>query len=165
MTLEEGSHSAAGDEPKPKRRGNVPPASSKAALDRMMRTGRRDTGAEHALRAALFRMGLRYRVDFAPLPGIRRRADVVFTRAKVAVFVDGCFWHGCPEHGTWPKANADFWRAKIEANGSRDVDTNRRFEEAGWVVIRVWEHEEPGAAARAVAKVVQRASRKLRGKR
>jgi DNA mismatch endonuclease (patch repair protein) len=110
-------------------------------------------------------MGLRYRVDLAPIVGLRRRADVVFTRAKVAVFVDGCFWHGCPVHATWPKANAEFWRTKIETNGTRDQDTNRRLIEAGWVVIRVWEHEKPEVAAKTIARTVRTSVRRRKGVR
>jgi DNA mismatch endonuclease (patch repair protein) len=87
------------------------------------------------------------------LPGLRRRADLVFGTARVAVYVDGCFWHGCPVHGTWPKANAEWWRTKIEANRNRDADTDRRMNEAGWLVIRVWEHEGAGAADRIEAAV------------
>jgi DNA mismatch endonuclease (patch repair protein) len=85
-----------------------------------------------------------------PLLGKRRRADVVFTRAKLAVFVDGCFWHGCPTHGTWPKNNAAWWRAKIEANQRRDRDTDRALRQAGWTVFRFWEHTDSKSAARRV---------------
>lgn len=99
------------------------------------------------MRRLLHARGLRYRVDTAPLPGVRRRADVVFTRVRVAVFVDGCFWHLCPVHGTSPKANGAWWRDKLEANVRRDRDTDARLAEAGWVVVRVWEHEPPAAAA------------------
>jgi DNA mismatch endonuclease (patch repair protein) len=85
--------------------------------------------------------GYRYRVTY-PVPGLPRRSiDVAFTRAKVAVFVDGCFWHGCPEHGTSPRANSAWWRAKIEANRARDRDTSARLAEQGWRVMRVWEHD------------------------
>jgi DNA mismatch endonuclease (patch repair protein) len=80
---------------------------------------------------------------------------VVFGPAKVAIFVDGCFWHGCPIHGTWPKANAEFWREKIERNKERDADTNQRLKEAGWKVIRVWEHENPKEVAEKIAQIVQ----------
>lgn len=113
----------------------------------MARTGRRDTKPEVELRRALYARGLRYRIDQPVLQGVRRRADIVFTGRRVAVFVDGCFWHGCPEHATWPTANAVFWREKIEANRQRDVDTNERLIAAGWTVVRVWEHEDPEAAA------------------
>jgi DNA mismatch endonuclease (patch repair protein) len=109
-----------------------------------MRAARqRDTVPELAVRSELHRRGLRFFVDRAPLPSMRRRADIVFPRGRVTVYIDGCFWHGCPEHGTWPKANAEWWRAKIEANRSRDRDTDRRLEEAGWTVVRAWEHESP----------------------
>ena len=90
------------------RRPGIPRPSSEAALHRMRSTRQRDTAAESAIRAILFRLGFRYRVDIAPLAGMRRRADIVFTKAKVAAYVDGCFWHGCPLHATWPKANAEF---------------------------------------------------------
>jgi DNA mismatch endonuclease (patch repair protein) len=119
----------------------------------------RDTAAELKLRSALHALGLRYRIDQQPLPGIRRRADIVFTRARVAVYVDGCFWHGCPLHATWPKENAEFWRNKIETNRRRDADTDTRLEEAGWRVIRVWEHEDAAIAARRIAAAVRRARR------
>jgi DNA mismatch endonuclease, patch repair protein len=108
----------------------------------MRATRRRDTPGELALRRELHRRGLRYRVDFRPEPSLRRRADIVFTRSRVCVFVDGCYWHGCPDHGTWPKANAIWWREKIEANRRRDADTNARLKSTGWLVLRAWEHED-----------------------
>jgi DNA mismatch endonuclease (patch repair protein) len=114
----------------------------------------RDTAAETALRSLLYRRGLRFRVHYA-LPTLRRRADVAFPRRRIAVFVDGCFWHGCPEHGTWPKQNAEWWRAKIEANRRRDADTDAKLEEQGWTVIRFWEHESPEAAAQEVEEAVR----------
>jgi DNA mismatch endonuclease, patch repair protein len=116
----------------------------------------RDTKGELELRSLLHRRGLRFRVH-ALLPGLRRRSDIVFTRARVVVFVDGCFWHGCPEHGTWPKENADWWREKIEANQRRDRDTDARLTAAGWTVIRVWEHEDPTQAADQIVEIVRRA--------
>jgi DNA mismatch endonuclease, patch repair protein len=123
-----------------------------AVSARMRRTRGRDTPAELALRSALHRRGMRFYVDRAPLPRFpRRRADIVFPRVHVAVFLDGCFWHGCPEHATWPKANAEWWRAKIEANRSRDAATNAELEAAGWAVVRVWEHSDPELAADEVA--------------
>lgn len=134
---------------------DVPPASSAAARRRMERTRQRDTAAELALRRALFALGLRYYVDRRPLADVRRRADVLFPRTKVAVYVDGCFWHGCPLHATWPAENAEFWRDKIETNRRRDEDTNRRLAEAGWLVVRIWEHEDAGAAAGRIADAVR----------
>lgn len=116
----------------------------------MSSTGQRDTSAELALRHRIHAMGLRYRVDYPVLQRPRRRADIAFTKAKLAVFVDGCFWHGCPEHGTWPKQNAAFWRDKIETNIRRDRDTNDRLAAQGWEVMRVWEHEDPSNAAKRV---------------
>ncbi|MTE16264.1 very short patch repair endonuclease [Nocardia aurantiaca] len=117
---------------------------------------RRDTGPELALRSALRARGLGYRVDAQPLPGLRRRADIVFIGAKVAVFCDGCYWHGCPEHYRPARTNSDFWRSKITGNRSRDRDTDDKLSDAGWIVIRVWEHEDPKAAADRIADVVIR---------
>lgn len=114
----------------------------------------RDTTPEVQLRRELHRRGLRYRVDH-PIPLPRRRADIVFAGQRVAVFVDGCYWHGCPEHATAPKNNADWWRRKLDANVARDRDTDRRLEMAGWLVIRVWEHEESSEAADRVEAAVR----------
>lgn len=131
----------------------VPPhpgASSPQVSARMSVAPRRDTAPELALRRALHAAGYRYRVVH-PVPGNRRRSiDIAFTRARVAVFVDGCFWHGCPEHGTRPHANAGWWTAKLAANRARDEDTDRLLREAGWQVVRVWEHEPLGDALEAV---------------
>lgn len=104
---------------------------------------RRDNDAELAVRRLLHAEGLRYRVQF-PAPNVPRRTiDIAFTRAKVAVFIDGCFWHGCPEHGTAPRANSDWWGVKLAANRGRDLDTTARLTDQGWRVLRVWEHEPP----------------------
>lgn len=116
---------------------------------------RRDTGVERSLRSALHRQGLRFRVHVRPIPALRREVDVVFSRARVAVFVDGCFWHGCPEHASWPKRNAEWWREKIERNRSRDADTDERLKEGGWMSLRVWEHEDPEEAATRIARIVR----------
>lgn len=128
------------------------------AISRKMSTlARSDTAPELALRRALFRLGLRYRIQ-VPVPGNnRRRIDVAFTRAKVAVFVDVCYWHGCPEHGTRPKANREWWDWKIAKNRERDLDTNALLADQGWIVVRVWEHEDPNhAAARVQSAVLSR---------
>jgi DNA mismatch endonuclease (patch repair protein) len=135
--------------------GAPPEPSSDIASKRMRATGQRDTRPERLLRANLHQLGLRYRVDRAPVAGLRRRADVVFSRQRVAVFVDGCFWHGCPEHMTWPAANREWWRAKIEATRRRDRDTETRLRDAGWSVLRYWEHDDPEQAAREIARVVE----------
>jgi len=102
---------------------------------------RRDNDAELAVRRLLHAAGYRFRVVY-PVPGLPRRSiDIAFTRRKVAVFVDGCFWHGCPEHGTAPRSNAGWWAAKLSANQRRDADTTALLEAQGWRVVRVWEHE------------------------
>lgn len=120
------------------------------------------TAPEVALRRELYRNGLRYRVNFAVLKKPRRVADVAFPSLKIAVFVDGCFWHGCPQHATWPKHNAEFWRQKIEANRQRDADTNARLRDGGWMVLRIWEHESPIKASKPVLHLVTDARSRLR---
>ncbi|MYB89165.1 MAG: very short patch repair endonuclease [Proteobacteria bacterium] len=125
-----------------------------ATSRRMAKVRQKGTDAEIALRREIYRIGLRYRVDYAVLKKPRRVADVAFPGLRIAIFVDGCFWHGCPEHATWPKRNAEFWQQKIEANRLRDVDTNERLCALGWTVLRFWEHESPTEAAATVAKMV-----------
>jgi DNA mismatch endonuclease (patch repair protein) len=115
----------------------------------------RDTSPELALRRAVHARGLRYFVSRRPLQELRRTADLVFPRARVAVFLDGCFWHGCPQHHTVAKRNADFWAEKVATNKRRDRETTARLEDAGWVVVRVWEHEDAVEAARRVEAAVQ----------
>lgn len=116
---------------------------------------RRDTSAELSIRRAVHKLGLRYLVDAPVLPGLRRRGDLVFTRRRVAVFVDGCYWHGCPVHGTNSKANAQWWADKIETNRRRDADTDLRLTETGWVSVRIWEHENAEIAAQRIAAIVR----------
>jgi len=128
-----------------------PSASSTAVRQRMRSTGRRDTQVERSIRSLLHRSGLRFRIDVSPLPGHRSRADIVFPRSRVAVYVDGCFWHGCPVHGTWPKTNATWWRAKIEANRRRDDAITADLMSSGWAVVRIWEHEDPATAVAVIA--------------
>lgn len=132
-----------------------PWASSPAVRAVMVSNRRRDTRPELAVRRAVHALGLRYRVDVRPLSTVNRRADLVFRRRRVAVFVDGCYWHGCPDHGTTPKTNAIYWGGKIARNSERDRDTDARLREAGWVVLRFWEHQDPLAAAEAIAAVVR----------
>jgi DNA mismatch endonuclease (patch repair protein) len=122
----------------------------------MSKLGRRDTLPERAIRSELHRRGLRFRIDRAPLPGLRSRADIVFGPARVAVYVDGCFWHSCPEHGTRPKANAEWWGRKLDRNQERDRETDRVLRENGWEVVRIWEHEDPVEAADRVHRLVGR---------
>ena len=124
------------------------------------------TGPELALRHELHRLGLRYRLHRAVVPGTARKVDIVFGPAKVAVFVDGCYWHGCPEHGRREhKVNGWYWGPKIERNRRRDQDTTERLRAAGWEVVRVWEHEDPEAAAERVKSVVTARRAGLQGSR
>jgi DNA mismatch endonuclease (patch repair protein) len=125
-----------------------PQPTSAEVSARMRRNPRRDTGPELAVRSELHRRGLRFRKDL-PLrvPGRVVRPDVVFTRARLAVFVDGCFWHRCPEHGNVPRANGGYWQPKLERNVARDRAVDAALGEAGWRVLRVWEHESPAVVA------------------
>lgn len=102
----------------------------------------RDTKPELAVRRALHAAGFRYRVDIRPSLELRSRADIVFTKRKIAVFVDGCFWHGCPLHATMPKINVDYWAPKLQRNIERDRETTLKLESLGWVVLRFWAHED-----------------------
>ncbi len=119
-------------------------AQTSARMSRQRRVG---TKPETELRKELHRRGCRFFVDRAPVRGLRRRADLVFPRRKVAVYVDGCFWHCCPEHATYPKNNAQWWADKLAGNVARDRDTDARLADAGWLVVRVWEHEPAAVAA------------------
>lgn len=131
------------------------PVTTPQTAARMARQVRRDTAPELALRRELHRRGLRYRVDH-PLPGMpRRRADLLFPRAKVAVFVDGCFWHSCPIHGTKPANNEAWWAQKLRRNVERDRETDAHLEAAGWKVLRFWEHVDTESAADAVEATVR----------
>lgn len=129
-------------------------ASSPGVRASMQANRGRDTGPELALRRAVHRLGLRYRVNTRPLPQVRRTADLVFTRARVAVFLDGCFWHGCPQHHTAAVTNSDFWAQKVQTNRRRDRDTDQRLADAGWVALRIWEHEDTDDAAHQVRTLV-----------
>ena len=117
----------------------------------------RDTKPEQLIRRLVHAQGLRYRVAARPLPDLRRTADMVFRTAKVAVFIDGCYWHGCQEHYVPPKTNSGYWSDKVVRNMARDRDTDQHLEAAGWLVLRFWEHEPPGECAdRIAAEVRQR---------
>ncbi len=140
------------------RMGSYPHPSSPAVSNVMRANRRTDTKPEVALRSALHRMGLRFRKDHVvQLPNRRVRPDIVFTKAKLAVFVDGCFWHSCSEHGRTPTgSNPDYWRQKLERNRTRDRLDTESLGVAGWQVIRVWEHEVPGQAAVRIASIAAR---------
>lgn len=135
-------------------------ASSDASRRVMQGNRGRDTKPELAIRRLAHASGLRYLVDRRPLPSLNRRADMVLRGPRIAVFVDGCFWHGCPIHHTKANANATFWSQKVTANRQRDADTNEKLLEAGWIPFRVWEHDDPAEAVeRLVALVAQRRAR------
>lgn len=137
------------------------PSPSSATASVIMRANRpSDTGPEVRLRSALHRSGLRFwRNRTLVAGGVRTRPDILFPRARVAVFVDGCFWHGCPEHGSIPKANSHYWKPKLARNVSRDRITDAALLSSGWAVVRVWEHESTAEAALRVAHLVQKIRR------
>ncbi|MEV8430386.1 very short patch repair endonuclease [Streptomyces chartreusis] len=137
----------------------VPPegswASSAAKRRNMQAVRSRDTKPELLVRRLVHANGLRYRVAARPVPSLRRTADMVFRPAKVAVFVDGCYWHGCPEHYVSPKTNSGYWSDKVARNIARDRDTDRQLENAGWLVLRYWEHASAQASAAEIIRVVR----------
>lgn len=134
---------------------------SAALSARFSGQARTDTKPELVLRSQLHRRGLRFRVQYR-VPGLpRRRVDIAFTRLRIAVLVDGCFWHGCPLHCVIPKANREWWLWKFATNRARDEDTNDRLAELGWTVIRVWEHEVPGEGLAKVSAAVREARKSL----
>ncbi|MEV3934376.1 very short patch repair endonuclease [Glycomyces sp. NPDC049804] len=130
-------------------------ASSDGVRRSMQSNKGRDTKPELRLRRAAHALGLRYRVSMRPIPEIRRTADMVFTKARIAVFLDGCFWHGCPEHHTVARTNAEYWAEKVRRNRQRDRETDEVLEQAGWIVVRSWEHEDPAASARRLVEIVK----------
>lgn len=140
----------------------APPPSSPAARAIMQGNRKVDTRPEQRLRSLLHRAGLRYRVNATPEPALRCRADVVFSRARIAVFVDGCFWHGCPEHGVRPRTHSHYWDAKLARNVARDRRNDTALEAAGWTVVHVWEHEPPAEAAERVSRLVSEKRARLR---
>nr|WP_237704704.1 very short patch repair endonuclease [Nesterenkonia sp. F] len=130
-------------------------ASSENARLTMRANRARDTKPELAVRRLLHARGRRYRVSYRPLPQDRRRSvDLAFARKKIAVLIDGCYWHGCPEHFIMPKSNVDYWSAKIARNRERDAETTLLLQEAGWTVLRFWEHEDPEHIAAAVERAL-----------
>lgn len=121
------------------------PSASSPLVRRVMRANTsRDTLPEKLLRSALHRSGLRFRKDICPVRGIRCKADIVFPRQMVCVFVDGCFWHGCSLHFGTPKTNSAWWAEKIAANVERDARQTELLSEHGWRVVRIWEHDLKG---------------------
>lgn len=134
---------------------NQPDPLNDSIRERMQKQRRRDTALEVAIRKSLHRLGYRFRVDYRAEKSLRCRGDIVFTRKRVIVFVDGCFWHRCPIHGSWPAHNAEWWQAKLTANTERDQRNTRALEELGWVVVRVWEHEDIGDATLRVQQAVE----------
>lgn len=126
----------------------------------MRATRQRDTALQLRLRSKLYHLGLRFRVHGRVFSDSTRTADIVFKRARVAVFVDGCFWHGCSAHGTVPKTNREWWSQKILTNQRRDRDTVMRLNALGWKAVRIWEHEDPDLAAITIASLVGGQTRK-----
>lgn len=150
MMLDPTPHGDGYDDPRP----GVHRAESWATTPAIRRTMQgcrgRDTSSELALRSAVHRLGLRYSVDVQPVVGVRRKADLVFRRERLAVFMDGCFWHGCPLHYSAPVSHAEFWETKLRTNRLRDSETDRLLGASGWIVLRVWEHEGASLAAQRV---------------
>lgn len=140
-------------------REQQPKPQSQAVSQRMQRVRRENTSPEVALRSQLHRLGLRFRVHIRATPKSLAKPDIVFTRSRIAVFVDGCFWHACPEHASWPKTNRVWWRKKILANVHRDRQHDAELTEAGWTVVRVWEHENPEVAAATILSIVRQRDR------
>ncbi|MEU2758669.1 very short patch repair endonuclease [Streptomyces sp. NPDC007027] len=130
-------------------------ASSAARRRNMQAIRSRDTKPERLIRRLVHANGLRYRVAARPLPDLRRTADMVFRPAKVAVFIDGCYWHGCPEHYVSPKTNPGYWSEKVARNVARDRDTDERLSAAGWLVLRFWEHQSSDACALSIISAVR----------
>ena len=117
----------------------------------MSRIKGKDTEPELILRKALWANGLRYRLK-NKLPG---RPDIFFPARKIAIFIDGCFWHGCPDHCQIPKTNQPFWESKLSKNKSRDKEVSRVLENGGWCVIRLWEHDVKNDLSNCVKRVVE----------
>ncbi len=157
MTEEHGTHDSdeapIRQEPRPR---SYRPGTDPVTSARMSRQRRAGTKPELVLRRELHRRGIRYFVDRAPIRGQRRRADLVFPRRRIAVYVDGCFWHCCPDHATYPKNNAEWWAEKLAGNVARDRETDAALAAAGWQVIRIWEHEDAILAADRVQAALDR---------
>jgi DNA mismatch endonuclease (patch repair protein) len=117
-----------------------------------MRSNRaRDTGPELRIRRVLHAQGMRYRVDWRPEAVLRTRADIAFPRQRLLIFVDGCFWHGCPTHASYPQTHSEYWIPKLTRNKERDRDSTVLLEQLGWRVLRFWEHESPESVVKTIA--------------
>lgn len=133
----------------------APAPSSEASRHRMRATRQRGTKPEMAFRSALDQLDVHYGIDQSPVPGLKSRPDLILEDVHIAVYIDGCFWHSCPAHGTLPKANGEWWRQKLEANRQRDARANDALTAAGWHVVRIWEHEDPIVAAKDLRDLVE----------
>jgi len=129
-------------------------ATNEATRKSMLGNRSRDTRPELLIRRALHARGFRFRVDLRPEPSLRTRADIVFTRRRIAVYIDGCFWHGCPLHATTPKSNESYWLPKLARNVERDAQSTASLEERGWLVLRFWEHESVDAVVARIAEML-----------
>ena len=139
---------------------NYPFPSSPAATATMKANRRSGTRPEEELRSALHRKGLRFRKDlYLKIGNVRTKADVVFPRQRIAVYLDGCFWHRCPEHGQLPQANRSYWKPKLERNAQRDEEVSQALRKDGWIVIRIWEHEELDPAVQRINRAVRERTR------
>ena len=146
--------------PSAPKRAIYPVSTSRAATAVMKANRRVNTKPERDIRTLLHRMGFRYRVDFPIVAsGVRTRPDIVFTRARTAVFIDGCFWHACPTHGQIPVSNRTYWSVKLRYNQARDATVNEALTSDGWLVLRHWEHEPCQTVAAAIARCVRLARR------
>ena len=144
------------------RRMTTPEASSKEVRKRRQATRQTGTEAELRLRRELDKLDLEYAVNQTVVSGSRSRADIIFSTAKVAVFVDCCFWHGCPWHGTSPKINARWWKVKLQGNRDRDGRTNSLLGKAGWRVLRFWEHTVLPSPENAVRNIAHHVAQQMK---
>jgi DNA mismatch endonuclease, patch repair protein len=136
--------------------GSYPHPTSPAVSARMKANRKVDSRPEKSLRARLHRDGYRFRKNYrVDLQGFECTPDIVFTAKKLAIFVDGCFWHACPEHGTQPVANSQYWLPKLERNKERDREVEAALAQAGWRVLRIWEHVPVDEAAARVAEALK----------
>ena len=131
-------------------------ATDEATRNKMLGNRSRDTKPELRVRSLVHKRGMRYRVNQRPLPRMRRTADIVFRRARVAVYIDGCFWHGCDQHYKEPKTNTPYWRDKIDGNRRRDRETDELLKAEGWLVLRFWEHDDPETTAATIERAVKK---------